>query len=275
MADIIRKDSLFKMFKENIFNIVFKNEIFTYSKIPSNKFEKKIPLDDLDKNNEELALIALENIILEKKDFYLLSNEYLVKKQGINLKGFKEFIINNCKGYYYKKAIVLLFFRFFFLIAGLCILYSLNHPEYICVDKPIDNNVKRFWIYKNEKYKVIEVKINYKEWFLRMVSTLIDIIFMICELIVLINLEKINGNVYLVISAQILKYFIDILVIVLVSTKEICEQSKNEKNIFYKKKNVLFLDLNIILIKYFLFKCFLFIKINNNGNGGLGPSSIS
>ena len=234
MEDIIRKDSLFKMFKENIFNIVFKNEIFTYSKIPSNKFEKKIPIDDLDKNNEELALIALENIILEKKDFYLLSNEYLVKKQAINLKGIKEFIIVNYNGYYYKKAIVLLFFRFFFLIAGLCILYSLNHPEYICVDKPIDNNVKRFWIYKNEKYKV-EVKINYIEWFSRMVSTLIDIIFMICELIVLINLEKINGNVYLVISAQIFKYFIDILVIVFVSTKEICEQS-NEKNIFYKKK---------------------------------------
>jgi hypothetical protein len=41
MGDIIRKDSLFKMFKENIFNIVFKNEIFTNSKIPSNKFEKK------------------------------------------------------------------------------------------------------------------------------------------------------------------------------------------------------------------------------------------
>jgi len=256
MGDIIRKDSLFKMFKENIFNIVFKNEIFTYSKIPSNKFEKKIPLDDLDKNNEELALIALENIILEKKDFYLLSNEYLVKKQGINLKGFKEFIINNCKGYYYKKAIVLLFFRFFFLIAGLCILYSLNHPEYICVDKPIDNNVKRFWIYKNEKYKVIEVKINYKEWFLRMVSTLIDIIFMICELIVLINLKKINGNMYLVIFAQIFKYLFDILVIVFVSTKEICEQSKNEKNIFYKKKKKLNLDLDIFYIIFYIIKFF-------------------
>ena len=235
MEDIIRKDSLFKMFKENIFNIVFKNEIFTNSKIESDIFERNIPLAELDKNNKELALISLENIILEKKDFYLLSNEYLVKRQTINLIEFKEFINLNYNGYYYKKAIVLLFFRFFFLIAGLCILYSLNHPEYICVDKPIDNNVKRFWIYKNEKYKV-EVKINYKEWFLRMVSTLIDIIFMICELIVLINLEKINGNVYLVISAQIFKYFIDILVIVFVSTKEICEQSKNEKNIFYKKK---------------------------------------
>ena len=256
MEDIIRKDSLFKMFKENIFNIVFKNNIFTYSKIPSNKFEKNIPLDELDKNNKKLALISLENIILEKKDFYLLSNEYLVKKQGINLKGFKEFMIVNYNLYYYKKFIVLLFFRFFFLIAGLCILYSLNHPEYICVDKPIDNNVKRFWIYKNEKYKVIEVKINYKEWFLRMVSTLIDIIFMICELIVLINLEKINGNMYLVISAQIFKYLFDILVIVFVSTKEICEQSKNEKNICYKKKN-LFLDLDIILIIYYIIKYYI------------------
>ena len=253
MEDIIRKDSLFKMFKENIFNIVFKNEIFTYSKIESDIFDKNIPLNELDKNNKELALISLENIILEKKDFYLLSNEYLVNRQTINLKGFKEFININYNGYYYKKAIVLLFFRFFFLIAGLCILYSLNHPEYICVDKPIDNNVKRFWIYKNEKYKVIEVKINYIEWFLRMVSTLIDIIFMICELIVLINLEKINGNMYLVIFAQIFKYLFDILVIVFVSTKEICEQS-NEKNIFYKKKKKLYLDLDIIfyIIKYFI-----------------------
>ena len=83
MEDIIRKDSLFKMFKENIFNIVFKNEIFTNSKIESDIFERNIPLAELDKNNKELALISLENIILEKKDFYLLSNEYLVKRQTI------------------------------------------------------------------------------------------------------------------------------------------------------------------------------------------------
>ena len=59
------------------------------------------------------------------------------------------------------------------------------------------------------------------------------------------------------IFAQIFKYLFDILVIVFVSTKEICEQSKNEKNIFYKKKKKLNLDLDIILIIYYIIKYFI------------------
>ena len=177
MDKLIRKDSLFKMFKEYCFDIVFKNEIFTRdNSIPSHILNNKLPLAELDNVNKELVIKSLENINLYNKDFSQLCVEYIKKNPKINYNEFKEFIKLNCNGFYYKKAIILLIIRFLFLIAEFFILYLLIYPEYICVDKPIDDNDKMFWIYKNEKYKVNEVKIN-EEWFLRTVSTLIDFIF--------------------------------------------------------------------------------------------------
>ena len=255
MDKIIRKDSLFKMFKEYCFDIVFKNEIFTRdNSIPSHILNNKLPLAELDNVNKELVIKSLENINLYNKDFSLLCNEYLAKIPNANYKEFKQFINANCNGFYHKKAIILLIIRSLFLIAEFFILYLLIYPEYICVDKPIDDNDKMFWIYKNEKYKVNEVKIN-EEWFLRTVSILMGFIFIICEFIVLIKKQRINGNVYLVVFAQIFKYLSDILVIVLDSTKEICEKSKNEDNIFYKKKK--FMNLDIFLIFYYIIKYFI------------------
>jgi hypothetical protein len=257
MDNIIRKDSLFKMFKEYCFNIAFKNEIFTRDNngMSSNILYNNKPLDQMNDNDKELILKSLENINLYNKDFSLLCVEYLVKKPNPNYDEFKEFIYENCNGFYYKKAIILFIIRFLFLIVEFIILYFLIYPEFICVDKPIDDNDKMFWINKNEKYKVIKKKIINIEWFLKMVSTLIDLIFIFCEFIVLSKIQRIKGNVYLVVFAQIFKYFSDILVIVLDSTKEICEKSKNEDNIFYKKKKVL--DLDIFLIFYYIIKYFI------------------
>jgi len=127
MDKLIRKDSLFKMFKEYCFDIVFKNEIFTIdNSISSHILNNKLPLAELDNVNKELVIKSLENINLYNKDFSLLCNEYLVKKPNANYNEFKEFINANCNGFYYKKAIILLIIRFLFLIAEFFILYHLE-----------------------------------------------------------------------------------------------------------------------------------------------------
>ena len=94
-----------------------------------------------------------------------------------------------------------------------------------------------FWIYNNTKYKVITEKRN-KLWYLRMLSAIYDCSFMISEGCVLWNLRRLKVNACFILSIQILKYFINALVIVLYFSKEICEKSKNDGDIFYKKNYV-------------------------------------
>ena len=75
MDELIRNDSLFKMFKEYCFDIVFKNEIFTRdNSIPSHILNNEKTLAELDNDNRELVIKSLENINLYNKDF----------SQGIN-----------------------------------------------------------------------------------------------------------------------------------------------------------------------------------------------
>lgn len=94
MHKLIRKDSLFKMFKEYCFDIVFKNEIFTRdNSIPSHILDNDLSLAQMNDNDKELILKSFENINLYNKDFSLLCNEYLVKKPNANYK--KQKIIND------------------------------------------------------------------------------------------------------------------------------------------------------------------------------------
>ncbi len=115
----------------------------------------------------------------------------------VNLSDFKDFLKTKYNGYYYKKAIFLFIIRCLFIIAQFLILNILTYPEYICVHKSIDDDDKMFWIYKNEKYKVITVKRNI-QFYLRMLRIFFDFFFITCEGWVLYNFRRMKLNVGLV-----------------------------------------------------------------------------
>jgi hypothetical protein len=66
---------------------------------------------------------------------------------------------------------------------------------------------------------------------------------MISEGCVLWNLRRMKANTFLILTIQILKYLNNGLLIVLDFSKEICEKSKNDGDIFYKKNYVLELEI--------------------------------
>jgi hypothetical protein len=253
MANSNGTKTLFKMFIKDCFKKLFVNEIFTTESINSDFLEIQKPFNEMDEENKKLVKKNLEIISLYNKDFYRLKDEYLSKNPKVNLLDFKNFINSKYNGYYYKKAIFLFIIKCVFLIVQIFILYLLTYPEYICVNEPINNYDEMFWIDKNESYKVIKVKRN-KEFYFRMLSILCDFFFIINEGCVLYNLQRMKANVCLVLFFQILKYLINTVVIIFNFSKEICEKSKNNENIFYKRQNIFKLD--IILIIYDLLKKF-------------------
>ena len=89
----------------------------------------------------------------------------------------------------------------------------------------------------------------------RMISAIYDCSFMISEGCVLWNLRRMKANTFLILTIQILKYLNNGLLIVLDFSKEICEKSKNDGDIFYKKNYVL--ELEIIYIIYDIIKNFI------------------
>jgi hypothetical protein len=248
--------SLCKTLINDCLEKVSMNEIFTTTNsIPPQIINNSKSLAEMDNKDKELVIKSLENISLYSKDFSQLRVEYLLKyNSNVNLDSFRTFIRTHKDGYYYKKAIFLFIVRCLFILSHFLIIYRMNYPVYICVDKPIDNTDKMFWIYNNIQYKVITEKIN-KQWYLRMISAIYDCSFMISEGCVLWNLRRMKANACLILTIQILKYFNNGLLIVLDFSKEICEKSKNDGDIFYKKNYVL--ELEIINIIYDIIKNFI------------------
>jgi hypothetical protein len=247
---------LCKMLINDCLEKVLMNEIFTTTNsIPPQILNNSKPLAQMDNSDKELLIKSLESISLYNKDFSQLRVKYLLNQNSVpNLNNFIFFIKTQKDGYYYKKAIFLFIARCLFLILHFLIIYLLTYPQYNCVDKPIDNKDKMFWIYNNKKYKVITEKRN-KEWYLRILSAIYDCSLMISEGCVLWNLRRLKVKTSIILFIQIGKYFINASVIVLDFFKETCEKSKNDGDIFYKKNYVL--ELEIIYIIYDIIKNFI------------------
>jgi len=79
------------------------------------------------------------------------------------------------------------------------------------------------------------------EWNLRLLYFLVfDLTYALCELSFLLNLQRVKTTISFIILFQMLKYFLNVAIIVLTFCREnYCEKSDNDENIFYIKTNIL------------------------------------
>jgi len=117
----------------------------------------------------------------------------------------------------------------------------LDYPKNVCAKILLDEKEdKPFWIYKGKKYKVYTIERDL-EWYLRLLYFLLfDLAYALCELSFLFTLKRVKTTKSFIILFQILKYFLNVAIIVLTFCREkYCEKSDNDENIFYIKTNIL------------------------------------
>ena len=125
------------------------------------------------------------------------------------------------------------------MVTQLILAYLLTYPRNICIDEPFDKDKdKEYWIYMDNKFEVITVKMD-KEFYLRIIIFLFDLVFFLCEGLVIVKLERIKANKCSIMSISCAKYIINGYLIFWDFSRNYCENSKNDKNLFYIKNNVL------------------------------------
>jgi len=180
--------------------------------------------------------------VIYNKDFAQLRLEFLSFRNSIiNIVFFRNFIKTFQSGYYYKKALFFFILKVLLIISGLLFNILIDYPKNVCTYDSYDKEKdKAFWVFKEKKYKVKTVETD-REWYFRiMYFFLFDLFDIISELYFLITLQRRRVHKSFIIFYQILKYLCKGYMIALIFWKEnYCENSDNDKNIFYIKTNIL------------------------------------
>ena len=136
-------------------NLCFKN-IFTLEKIPQITKANKRAIWEMNVNEKNEMLKGLGIISEYNHDFDKLSSKYLTNSRAPSFTDFKSFLREERSGFYLKKAWKNYIIRNLLVLLQLLILHY-NYPKYFCDNELVEGNSDMFWIYKNEKYKVLTI----------------------------------------------------------------------------------------------------------------------
>jgi len=232
-SQTLKKDCLEKLVMPEFFSIIGEED------------KKEVyykPFSKMSINEVSTALESFDDICNYNKDFAQLRLEYLSKTDKFaNILRFREYVFYSHSGYYYKKALFFFVLKVLLIIAGLYITFSLDYPKSVCIKVPFDTKKdKTYWIYNDKKYKVNIIERD-REWYLRLVYFIFfDLIYLLIEFCFLLTLQRAKFYKSMIIFYQILKYLCNVAIIVLIFRREnYCENSDNDKNIFYIKTNIL------------------------------------
>ena len=236
-----------------MFEKIFKSDIFTTKTIERQVRDNTKLYKEMLPQEKTSLLESLKEISSISNDFKDLRNEHLDEaKSSVNMASFKEYIKNAKSGYYYRKIFYFFFIRAILMIPQFIFTIRFFNPKYICTKESIGKKDKKFWVSDDKHYKVTELE-KYREFPLRLIIFAVDAIFTICKFFVLKNLERIKADVCYVISAQLIKFICIVIIIVPDFSREYCESSSNDKNLFYIRDNTLEKIMNIYeIIKYFI-----------------------
>ena len=247
-------NAFWEFFKNECFEKIFKFQIFTNKTIDSNILNNSNSLSQLNEANRRLVIESLEEISIYNADFSQLKQKYLLEfSPNVNLKNFKTYIKKYNYRIYYIKAIFSFIIRLLLTIAQFLNIILLTYPKYICQFKQIDNTDRLFWVYNQQQYKVITVNKD-KEFFLRILNFVAELFFFILEGFVLLHLQRIILKKYYVLILQILRLYSNCWIIYLDFSKQDCENSQYDENMFYIKKNNVLEKINIFydIIKFLI-----------------------
>ena len=247
-------NAFWELFKNKCFEKIFKFHIFTNKTTDSNILNNIKSLSQLNITNRILVIESLEEISNYNADFSQLKEKYLLEySQNVHLQKFKDYISIYKSRIYYIKAIFLFIIRLLLTIAQFLSIILLTYPKYICQFKQIDNTDRLFWVYNQQQYKVITVKKD-KELFLRILNFVAELFFFFHEGFVLLHLQRIILKKFYVLILQILRLYSNCWIIYLDFSKQDCENSQYDENMFYIKKNNVLEKINIIydIIKFLI-----------------------
>ena len=228
-----------KIFLKECFDKIFKSEIFATKSIEERIRKNDKSLNGMKEEWKSLVLESLDEASAINKDFEHLKSEYLSDtSRVVNIESFKAFIRESKSGYYYRKAKILWLVRSLLMIPQFIIILTLTYPKYICTEESINNGEQKFWISGNKHYKVTELE-KYREIPLRFLIFIVDAIFTIYKFFALKNLERIKANICLIISMQLTKFICYTIILVSDFSRNYCESSLDDENLFYVKNNII------------------------------------
>jgi hypothetical protein len=227
---------------KDCFDKLIGSDIFVLTKKEEKKVENKKSFSQMDINEISSALESFDDICHYNKDFAQLRIEFLsLKYKLFDIFHFRQYIRNSHSGYYYKKALFFFILKVILIIAGILLTLLLDYPRNVCTQTLFDEKKdKSFWIYNGKKYKVDTIERD-REWNLRLAYfILFDLFYALLEFSFLLTLQRVKVNIFFILTFQLLKFFCNVTIIVFTFCREnYCENSDNDKNIFYIKNNIL------------------------------------
>ena len=237
--------SWFKYFLEDLCKKLYREDLFRFETFPTSINKIKKPLDKLTKNEKDFLVNSVQDIGYYNNEYALLGTEFITlysqKNDLLNRHFYKDYIERAKNGYLKKKIIALFVLKYLMILAQLYLTYYFIYPRHRCIYEHIADENENFWYCGREKCKVKEIdKFKDKIFMLRIIFFIYNIISFMIQIYVVINLERIKSNKVCVIIFQVIKYIIIGPIIYYDIFKgNYCEISKNDKNIFYVKNDVL------------------------------------
>ena len=229
---------------KNFYHSIEKIIIYYYEKLCQKEIFIVIDISDIAiKNNKKLndmnqkekleVLESFKVITTYNSDFSGLKEKYLENSvEGINLQNFKGFIKNEESGFYIKMAIWSYIIRLLITISHFLLIVFFLYPKYICLLEEIKDTDKYYWNYNNKKNRIKIITID-SYLIIRIINFVNDIIIFICEIFILVNLEKIRVPKKFLKLYQVIKYSLFTSIIISEHLKkEVCYRSIDE-NIFH------------------------------------------
>ena len=230
---------LFEAFKTNLFEIIFKSNIFTTKIFEERIIKNTLSINALSPIDQDILFESLDEVSAIYGSFEKIKSKYLYNATtNVSINNFKEYVKSYESGYYYLKAFILYFIRLLLLIEQIIITIRFYYPKYICTEEPFDERDKKFWVWHDQKLNVIELETS-RELSLRSLIFTADAMFIICEFFVLKNLQRIKMSLFYVILAQLTKFICILIIIVPDFSRKYCENSLDDENLFYASDNTL------------------------------------
>ena len=243
--------NLFKALKRDLLEIICKSKIFTTKKYAERIITNTYSINTLNPQDQNILFESLDEVSAIDSSFERIKSKYLYGATiNVNISNFKEYIKNYESGYYYLKAIILFFIKALLLIEQFIITFRFFYPKYICTEESIGKQDEKFWVLNGQHLKVTELE-TFREISLRSLIFIADAFFFICEFIALKNLQRIIMDLFYIILAQLTKFICIIIIIVPDFSREYCENSLDNKNLFYKRDNRIEKIMNLYeILKY-------------------------
>lgn len=236
----------FKYFIEDLCKKLYREDLFTFeTSFPSSMEKIQKPLDKLTNDEKALLVSSVQDIGNYNNEYALLGIKYISSNsQNRNIlswKGYKDFIEREKNGYLKKKIIALFVLKYLLILVQFYLTFFLIYPRHRCIHEHIADEYENFWNCGQEKCKVKEIdKSKDKTFYLRIMYFIYNFIYFVVEMNVVINLRRLKMKKFNVVFLQSVKYIVfGLFIYYTIFEENICEISKNDKNIFYVKNDVL------------------------------------